>query len=197
MKNHGFTLVELIISVSIAMVIILIAGIFVQNVLNFGNIFKDSFEAKSEVNQLSQAIGREVRAATISNTGSYPIENAASSTFTFYSDIEEDGIAERIRYFLDADTLKKGIIRSSGNPPTYNPANEIITEVVHNVILSATSTFGYYDSAYTGSEAPLAFPINASVVRLINVKLTAQNPGQNIAATIDLKLVPRNLRTNL
>lgn len=197
MKNSGFTLIELIISLSIAMIIILVAGVFIQNTLNFGNIFRSSFEAKSEVNQLFQTIGREVRATTISNTGSYPIETAASSTFAFYSDLESGGIIERVRYFLDGDTLKKGIIRPSGNPLTYNPANETITETVHNVILSASNTFSYYDSNYTGVEQPLTFPINASLVRLINLKLTAQNPGQNVSAMIDLNLVPRNLRTNL
>jgi len=197
MKNSGFTLIELVIGLSILMIIILVVGIFVQNILNFGNIFKNSFEAKSEINQLSQSIGREVRALTISNTGSYPLETAASSTFVFYSDLENDGIIERIHYFLDGTTLKKSTIRPSGNPLTYSPTNETITEVVHNVILSTSSIFSYYDANYTGLEQPLGFPINASLVRLINLKLKAQNPGQSAAATTDLKLVPRNLRSNL
>lgn len=193
----GFTLLELIIGFSITVIIIVIAGLFASNVLNFGAIFEGSFETSDEVRQTFQPMITEVRSMAPSNIGSYPLDTAASSSFIFHSDIDEDGLFERVRYFLDGKIFKKGIVKPTGNPLTYNLGNEIITEQIHNIVLVSTSIFSYYDTNYTGSQPPMAFPVNISEVRTIGIQITAQKPNQGAPSSFNAQITPRNLRTNL
>ena len=139
-EQSGFTLIEYLIGSALISVVVIITGLFVQNILSFGDIFQSSFESKSEMNHLGQAISQEIRAMTISNAGSYPIDTAASSTLIFYSDPERDGLVEKIRYFLDGNTLKKGILRPSGG--------EQVIEVVNNAIVASSNILNYYDASY-------------------------------------------------
>ncbi len=195
-KSEGFTLIELIISFTILVIIVTIAGLFFNNVLNLNALFGGGLETSSEVESASQIMATEIRSTAPSNIGSYAIDTASSSVLIFYSDIDEDGLFERIRYFVDGVILKKGVIKPTGNPLTYNPVNEVITEQIHNLVPAASSTFSYYDSNYTGSEPPMAPPINIAAVRIIGVRINAQEK-KGAVASFNAFITPRNLRSNL
>ncbi|MBI5732300.1 MAG: hypothetical protein HY982_02995 [Candidatus Magasanikbacteria bacterium] len=193
----GFTLLELMLGFSIILVIVAAAGLFSGNVLNLNNIFKGTLETREEAGQTLQAMVTEIRSLAPSNIGGYPIEAAASSSLVFFSDIDTDGLFERVRYFVDGNNLKKGTVKPTGSPLTYNPGNEIITEQIHNLILTASSTFSYYDANYTGIEPPLVFPVNTSLIRTIGVRIAAQKQNQGAPSSFTIQVTPRNLRSNL
>ncbi len=197
-KNNlgGFTLIELIISFALLAAIITAAGLFISNVLNLNPFFQGSLETGNEVELTSQVIATEIRSMAPSNTGSYPIDTASSSVLTFYSDIDEDGLFERVRYFVDGSILKKGVIRPTVNPFAYNPANEVVTEQIHNLVSTASSTFSYYNSNYTGSEPPIVPPMDISVIRVIGIQINAQEKKGAIVS-FNAFITPRNLRSNL
>lgn len=199
-KQNGFTLIEILIASVIMLLVMFFLGSFFINIVNFKNFLDPLFTSHFETQAAIQEITPAIQTMSSSNVGSYPIAQAATSTFTFYSDIDGDDLIEQIRYFLADNILKKGVIKPTGNPLSYNPVNEKISEVIHDVVFRAsTSTiFSYYDENFTGSEAALSQPVDISKIRVIGVEISVRPADSNAAiSTTILKLTPRNLRANI
>jgi hypothetical protein len=131
--------------------------------------------------------------------GAYAIVQAATSSLTFYDDIDNDSSIEKVRYFLSGSTLKKGVVEPSGSPLNYN-GTETIKELVHNIANNATtSIFSYYDSSYAGTSSPLALPVNVLSVRLIKVSLVIDSDPLKPPAPIYMstQVSIRNIKDNL
>ena len=141
----------------------------------------------------------EIRTASPSSLGAYAIIQTETSSFTFYSDIDSDSLKERVRYFVEDATLKKGVIKPSGMPLTYNPIDEIVSDLVHDIASAATLTFSYYDTDYDGTTQSLVEPINISAVRLIKITIVidkdSQVPPGPMMLTTQVSI--RNLKDNL
>lgn len=193
--DKGFTLIEILVSIAVIVGIMFIIGNFSINILNFKNFLTPTFQVQQEIALTFQNMTSEIRSMSPSNTGSYAIFQAGTSTLTFFSDIDEDGLYEQIRYFVSSSTLERGVTKPTGNPAFYNPANEKIFDVVHNVV-STSTIFTYYDSTYTGIEAPMTYPLDISKIRIIGVDISVQNPNLNSPILFSTKLTPRNLRSN-
>ncbi|MBI4160260.1 prepilin-type N-terminal cleavage/methylation domain-containing protein [Candidatus Wolfebacteria bacterium] len=195
--NKGVTMIELLIALGIATIAASVVGYFTHFILTSGTYFTQTIKAQQEVQDLFRAITPEIRGMGPSALGGYPIASATSSSITFYSDIDKDGSFEQIRYFVSGAALKKGVIVPTGNPAVYNPASEAIGEMVHNMAATGTPVFSYYNSAYSGSEAPLNLPIDIPAVRVIKISILTQEAGQATPLSFGIELTPRNLRSNL
>ena len=68
----------------------------------------------------------------------------SEDTFTFYSDIDSDGVKERVRYFKDNLDFKKGIIEPTGDPLEYVLGNETISTLT-GALENVDPIFNYYD----------------------------------------------------
>ena len=195
--SKGFTLIEVIVATAIMAVVLIFIGGFSLSVIDFKNFVSPVLEVQGEVNQSIQEIGLYLRTMNYSNLGAYPIVAAGTSTMTFFSDTDEDGLAEQVRYFLNGNIFKKGVIKPSGNPLTYNPANEKITEIIHGVVSGSTSTiFSYYDANYTGAEPAMAYPVDISKIKIVGVDVAAKQTNQKVPITASIKIKPRNLNIN-
>ncbi len=197
--RKGFTLIEALIAMSILSGIVFIVSVFGLDIFSFQIFLGDVFTMQQEITLTLTSMGLEVRAMGPSANGSYPIESASSNSLTFYSDVDGDGVFERVRYFVSGTILKRGIIKPSGNPAVYNLANETSTDVVANVILppaASQSLFVYYDQNYTGSQPPLSLPIDVNKIRLIRATVTADKTSQDSIGRIDYSstMLIRNLR---
>lgn len=201
MHRNGFTLVEVLVVVAIAAIVIMVVGNFGTNIAGLNQLVSLELGAKSTINQTLQGMTEEVRSASVSAAGAYPIESAGTSSFIFYSDINKNGGAERIRYFYATSTIYKGVIAPSGTPATYPTSSEVLTIAVQNVSLSSsTPLFSYYGATYSGSQAPLASPVPVAAVRLVGIAFsvvtartsTAGTNVQTFSNLIDL----RNLDSN-
>ncbi|HPU92366.1 MAG TPA: hypothetical protein PLD97_02090, partial [bacterium] len=115
--------------------------------------------------------------------------------FTFYSDIDADSYPEKVRYFISGSVFKKGVTKPSGNPLTYNPLNEVVVDVVHD-LTAGQQPFLYFDSSYTGSGQALSFPVNILNIRVIHLSLTIdQKPSVSpLPITVSSKVELRNLK---
>lgn len=193
-KQSGFTLIEIIIVVAIFATLMTVVTIFALNVANNELFFTESVNSEAELRQAYKIIVIEMRSMSLSNAGSYPISGASSSSFTFFSDNDSDGYAEKIRYFVDGNVLKRGVIKPSGNPLNYNPSDEKITETVH--YLTSDNVFSYFDSNYDGSQSALGYPMNISSIKMVKLQLSVD---KDLKALPDKVTVPvyidlRNLR---
>lgn len=161
-------------------------------------IVLEQLATQNEGRMIIQNFTNELRRAAVSSIGAYPIEVAEPQQIIFYSNIDTDTWRERVRYFLDETTLKKGITKPAGNPLSYNPAAEVITNVAYDVANGAAQVFYYYDENYAGSGASLATPVNVSNVRLVKISLELEEDPYASPEPLHVETVAevRNLKSN-
>ncbi len=163
-----------------------------------GNAFaiEQSF-AVANAGRSMEILVRDIREAIYSDEGSYPVVAIATSSFTFYSDIDRDDSVELTRYYIDGTSLLKGTTNATSGTPVYDPANEII-QVVSDDIRNweqDVPVFRYFDD--TGVElggftsvTDVAF---VEVTVIVNIN-PARAPNE---FTLRSSATLRNLKTNL
>jgi type II secretory pathway component PulJ len=198
-SKSGLSVIEVLVGIFILSLIGLAVYSFQKDVFSLNRIISGGLTAQDEARRSLKTMSAEIRTASPSSLGAYALVQTAPSSFTFYSNIDGDSFKERVRYFLEGTTLKKGVIKPSGSPLTYDPANEVITELIHDVANGTTSIFSYYDENYDGTTQPLAEPIDISAVRLVKITVVidrdpTQPPGP---MTLTTQINMRNLKDNL
>ena len=130
------------------------------------------------------------------NNGGYPIESATATSFIFYTDLDGDKLFERVRYYLEGNILKRGMIKPTGNPAVYLSANEQIREVVHNIISNPPPIFSYYPKDVDGTGTALVSPVDPSLVRLLKIDIASDQDPQKAPGPATLKafITIRNFR---
>ncbi len=195
-NKKGFTLVEILFTISIFVLIVIALTSFTRNLWVYNAQIRNGLAANDYGRSLLKKMTTEIRTASTSNTGTYTINQATGSTFTFFSDVDGDGLKERVRYFLSGTTLSRGIIKPTGSPLTYS-GGETITTLATNV--TNTTIFEYYDTNYDGLAGALSLPINIPLVRLVKITVTIDiDPNKPPAATtFSTQVSMRNLKDNL
>lgn len=193
----GFTLIEILIGVAIFVMIVLALTLFSKNVWVYNSFIGTKFNDTNSGRQTLKNITAEIRTASAASTGAYAVSAATATSFTFYSDIYDDGLKEKIRYFLNGTTLQKGVTKPTGSPLTYNAANEVLTTLMTNI--TSSSIFYYYDKNYDGTNAALSSPVDVSVIRLIKINVTTDSKPSGISSpsTFTTQVSLRNLKDNL
>lgn len=198
--RSGFSLVEVLVVIGIGSLLVFVITSFSDNLSVLKNIVGQKLQSRSDVEQTLQIMTTEIRSAGPSSLGAYAIDSASTSSFVFYSDIDKDGLFERVRYFVGTSTVQKGVVKPAGNPLVYATSTETVTTVIDNVTFPSSSQplFGYYDSSYTGTQPQLPSPIDLTKVRIIQISLyvdisTSTAPKSEFFTTT---VGMRNLKTN-
>ena len=198
-NKGGFTLVEILVSISILGAIIGLIGAFQADVFSVSRIIQSGLNNQNEAKKVIRPFANEVRSASPSSLGAYPIKSASTTEFVFYSDIDNDNLKEEVRYYLDGGDFKKGFIKPTGQPLVYDPENEEVINIIHDVLDEVI--FEYYDSSYDGtaSSTPLAQPVAPSNVRLVKISMTIDSDPNKPPAPlyITTQVSIRNLKDNL
>jgi len=174
MKNiKGFTLVEILI-VLVLMSVLAGALLSLQFILTQNQIVVwQSYVGVSEANNNVSALVREARTLRYADNGDYPLLLAEDNELIFYSDVDYDGDAERIRYFLVGTDFTKGVIEPTAPPVSY-PTNQEKTKVVsENIRNGATPVFEYYNEDWPEDlvNNPLSTPADPSDIKLVKIYL--------------------------
>lgn len=197
--HKGITLAELVIATAIVLLIgVALAG-FQRDIFFLNTTTQNNLSAQMESRRVLKTMIAELRSATRSSLGAYPVVSAGTSSLVFFSNIDADQAVERIRYFLQGRELRRGVIKPSGNPLTYNPAQESIGVVIRDVSNNPSSPlFYYFSSTYAGTTSALTYPINVNQIRLVRVSVTidkdSSRPPGPITAQSQAML--RNLKDN-
>ena len=201
MKNKGFTLIEVVISVSIFAVLFFVATNMMVSV------FQNPQNEITSIDNIDQAKGvastfvNELRAASVGNDGSYDLNQTADNQIIFYSNLGCAGtVVNRIRYYLSGNTLYKGVTIPTGSPLSYNLSSEIVTPVITALSNGSAPAFYYYDGTYNGSGNTLSQPVNISQVRYVQINLLVKNQISNNDKSvfpITAGSTIRNLKDNL
>lgn len=194
--TRGFTLIESIVVITISTVAMLAV---MSSVLYFyrtnANAIEQAF-ALSSARKGVEYLVRDIREATYSEEGSFPVIAMNQNEFYFYSDTDKDSAVERIRYYLEGIVLKREVTEPTGSPLTYSSANAV-TSVVSEDVRNAeegTTIFRYYDKS--GVEitdyGDITDVVLVDVTLIININPVRLPEEFTLRSTAAL----RNLRTN-
>lgn len=197
--NFGLTTIETIVVICIFVLISLIIFGWQKDIFFINTLFSKRLTSQENIRKTIKNFVTEIREAQISAAGAYPLEKVNKDEIIFYSDIDLDGIVERVRYFLQDKKIKKGVIKPSGQPPVYNPDDEVIIELVSHIINPNNEIFTYFDKNYDGSGDPLPQPVEILAVRLVRITIVVDEdpnrPPEPITETSQATI--RNLKDNL
>ena len=199
-NQKGLSFIEAMIVISVS-TILMVA--ITSTVANFYRYNAFTIEQTLAVNAarkgIEEAVG-DIREAAYSEEGGYPIVSAATSTFSFYSDVNTDNNVEFIRLFLDPVTLefKKGVTSAGGTPLTYVGQPELIFILGENVknIEDNTNIFTYYRSDGTQVTNLTANLLDISFVQTTIITNVNPNRAPN-DFTLTSSATIRNLKSNL
>ncbi len=196
----GFTLIELLVVMGIfGLLISAVTWIFITS-LRSTNIIWDQLEAQSDGRSVIKTIVDEARRAEESSTGSFPIDTAEDNEFIFYANVDSDSKREKVHFWLTSTTLKRGIIKPSGNPLTYNPVDEVVKDLANYVVNidEGIPLFRYYDESYSGTSTPLTTPASNALVHVISIQLKLEKDPDKTPVPLNLESAVqiRNLKNN-
>ncbi len=100
MKKKGFTLIETIVVIFIFSLTIATVGGLIAALYRINDYNWKQATTINEARRGIETMVKEIREAREGENGSYPIEKAQDKEFIFYSDIDDDGQTEKVRYFL-------------------------------------------------------------------------------------------------
>jgi hypothetical protein len=167
MTLKGFTLTETVVVVGLTGTVSV--GLFLM-IANFYRSNAYLLEATSATESASKGIVvtlESLREATYGEDGSYPLAAAATSSVTFYADLDLDQSVERVRFYVQDGTLYRSLTEPAGNPPSYTGQTAAITTIA-TYVKNSTSTpaFRYFNRE--GVE--LTGTVNIAEVRTIRTR---------------------------
>jgi len=198
MKSKGFTILEIIIAVSVFSVLMFVAAALLITILQNPQLQISALNSIDQARLVASNFTNEIRAAAY---GTYPLVEAADSEIIFYSPIGAvAGSVNRIRYYSSGGILYKGVIAPVDG--VYNPASEVVAGVLSGLSNGAVPLFYYYNGDYDGAPdgQPLSAPVNINDVRFVEINLIVQNQEvQSGTSTFSLKAgaAIRILKSNL
>ena len=165
---RGLTLMEMLVVVGLTGLV----GVGVLSMIAY--FYKSNavlLESTTAVDSASRGLNESLaalREASYGEDGSYPILAAATSSVTFYGDLDVDDSVERVRLYVTNGTLYRGVTDATGNPPSYAGQPET-SSIIATWVKNATSTpvFRYYNEA--GTE--LTGTIDIASVRAVRTRL--------------------------
>jgi len=199
----GFTIIEVVISVSVGILLLLVA---VDLLISVSTSPKSQIISMGNIEQAKTAVStfaNELRNAAIGNGGSYSITEAENNEIIFYSNYRTEGnLVYRMRYYLSGDTLYRGVTIPTGSPLSYDLGSEVVKPVVTVVSNGSDPAFYYYDGSYNGSStySPLYPPININMIRFVKISMVIKNQitnQDNSTFPISAGVAVRNLKDNL
>ncbi len=198
-KYKGFTLMELIVAIGIFVIIAFAANWLFVRGLRYNNVIWEQLTTQSEGRRAIQQVVDIVRKAEESSVGSYPIELADEYELIIFANVDDDSFRERVRFWLDGTTFKRGIVQPSGNPLNYSGAEDVV-ELAHDVvnITKPEPLFLYYNESYTGTEDPLSTPASVVDVKVVRIRLELEkDPTETpIPLQVESTVHIRNLKSN-
>lgn len=200
-KNNqsGFSLAEIVIVVAILGLISVVLASFQVDIWRQNSFLSNSIQAEQDARIALKRLVAELRQAAPSDTGAFAIALADKDKLTFYSDIDGDGLHERLRYFLSGNILRRGVLKPTGSPLSYVDANEQLGNAVINLVNANSLIFNYYDKNYAGTSTALTLPINLPNVRLVKILLSIEaDPNRApVTTTYESQVAIRSLKDNL
>lgn len=172
-SRRAFTMVETVVVIGLTALVIVALGQLIRYFYVTNAYVLEQAKAVNSARRSIENAMTDLREASYGADGSYPLLSAATSSVTFYANINGDSAVEKVRYYISENTIYRGVTEPGGSPPTYAGQPEATTLVVDNIRNGTTPLFRYFDA--TGAE--LTSPVTISAVASVRATvLTDVNP---------------------
>ncbi len=187
----AFTLIETIMVIVIFSLLMgAVSGFIVWGYRLQGYSWRQS-QAIEEARKGIEVMAREIRSARYGEDGSYVIWDTQDYQFGFFSDIDRDGEIERVRYFLDGTTLKKGVVEPVGIPAVYPSSTEEI-HTISTYVRNLPPIFRYFDKQGNELPPPARRKDTKMMELFLVINVDPNRPPQNFELKTRVQL--RNLK---
>jgi hypothetical protein len=198
--RQGYGLLEVIISSFLfAIVVAGGAAFFVYFLRNYDFSFEET-RIINDAEATMRRIAKEVREARTSENGAYALFTANDQEIGFYSDIDNDDVVEKVRYYLDGSNLYRTIVEPEGSPLSYDDIDEEVSLVSEHLTNNSDPVFYYYNEDWPGDEInnPLILTNRLSETRLVQIEIKVNTEeGLGVSDFIfSTEVMIRNLKTN-
>ncbi len=190
----GMTVIEVLVAI----------GIFAIGMLAFVALFANAWKNNSFIIEEGRAsliasrsveqLVKNIRKASQSDSGEYPILSGDDFDLILFFDIDNDNVVERVHYYLDQDEdqLIVGTADPSGVPVTY-PSEDEETSILANYIVNENDEplFYYFNEDYPGDldNNPLTTPIVPNETKLIGIHVLANPDPDNTPEYINIESI--------
>ncbi len=173
----GLTLIEMLVAITV--MLIAMNG-FTYLFVRSWDTNRSTIETGLASTTASRAVNQtiiQLRAIKQADNGDYPIEEADDFDLTIYTDIDDDGVTERVHYYLDlaTDEFKRGITDPSTSTPITYASSDTTTTILARYITNESNEpiFYYYNDDYPGDTTnnPLNTPASLGSIQLVRVKM--------------------------
>ncbi len=195
----GFTLIEVIVVISIYTILLLVINSSIVNLYQENSYTIAQSHEVDQARRGLQAWLGDVKEMTYADDGTFPVAIMSPHKLGFYSDVDEESSVEYVEYFVATTTLYKYTYKASGSPLVYNMVTpykkEILSEYVQNLVQNV-NTFTYFDT--NGIELATSSALLTDV-RYLKTKIIVNinpvlSPGEFL---LQSGTAPRNLKDNL
>ena len=196
---RGLTLIEMVIAIAVALIVMEGFTYMLLKTWDTNKFILEEGLASAAASRATNRIVIQLRGVQQSDNGSYPVVSADDFDFTLYTDIDDDGVVERVHYFLDQvnDQLKVGVTDPNTAVPVAYPAGDTTVTVMTNYVVNEATdpVFFYYNGDYPSDTInnPLTTPASVGNIQLIKIHLFVNiNPVHapdniNIESFVDLR----------
>lgn len=194
LNKRGFSFAEVIVVVAVTTLVGMTINTLIFNFYRSNAYLLQQTSAVDSAHRGLRTSFEELRQATYGEDGSYPILSAATSSITFYSDVDNDGSVEKIHVYLSGTSFYRGITEATGTPPTYTSQPEV-RYTIANYVRNGTSTpiFKFYDE--DGTQLSTTSPVVADISTISISLMVDLNPFRAPdILTLDESATLRNLR---
>ena len=191
--SAGFTLVELLVVISLIAITVVSFGSFFTNYLILYSKYQQDATNFTELSNQSQRIADVLRGLT-------DIVAESSNSITVYAYFSPvDTFTSQVKYYLSADSkaVLVDVTPMTANPPigTLITANTKTYTIISNLYQPAgVSLFNYYDASGTTLTLPIA---NEHSIMTIQVNLAETGSHTKNGQTLSISASLRNRKTNL
>jgi len=195
---QGLTVIELVVVLGLSLILLtallrfLVAGYPISAV----TLLQANSNETARVH-LSR-IANEMRQVRYSDTGGYPLVEMLPQKIVFYANVDDDAATERVRYELNGTDLIRGVLEPSGDPLTYDDANETQRVVARSIRNGSDDIFIYHNGDYPEDTTALD-PADVTDVKYIQFYLLIDADPDRDPSPVEIvsQVQLRNLKTNL
>ncbi len=200
-NQKGFTFLEVLISLGIVL-FILAAFIGVQIMVRKSYQFSfNTHVTVDHANAVAQQMVKVVRTTQPGDDGSFMLDTLDDQELIVYSNIDNDVEVERVRYFIEDNSLRQGVIEPSGFPIEYLVENEQVKTLTEHVQNEAEPLFYYYNGDWPEDEVnnPLSSEARLANTRFVQFNILINSDPERAEAEFVLSPTVniRNLKENL
>lgn len=145
-SRSGFTLLETLIFTGVFVLVLSAIVVSLSYTYRAGRFVYEQADASNEVRKGVGLLVRTIRESAYADNGAFPVVSMNASEIVLYSDNDNDGSAEKIRFTLADVALVRGVVLASGSPPQYTAQESVstVSQFVRNGNIGVP-LFTYYD----------------------------------------------------